>query len=186
MMQGTRRTIVTAAASFAVVLGVGGVAAATSGHGSHSPSDPAPSTTGARHELAKGPVRLHVLEATSTTPSTVDEDASTATPKGTPTTMEGRDPGEDVDEHVGEDVGDDNGHDHGEATEEAHESATAEAHEHERGEVTVPAVTGKTTITVDVHSKSEDGDDTTSKTDSGGDDNSGSGGSGHAGHDGGN
>jgi hypothetical protein len=72
---------------------------------------------------------------------------------------------------------------HGEATEEARESATAEAHEHEHGETAVPAVTGKTTTTVDdTNSKTEDGHD--HGDDHGGGD-SGSGG-GHDGHGGGN
>ena len=50
-MRGTRRTIVAAAASLAVVLGVGGVAAATSGHGSHS-DDPASGTSTSVHVSA--------------------------------------------------------------------------------------------------------------------------------------
>jgi hypothetical protein len=133
MMQGTRRTIVTAAASFAIVLGVGGVAAATSGHGSHSPSDPATSTTGERHQVGKGPGRPHVLEATSTTPSTADDNMSTPAHDRASTTVAGHDRGEGVGEDVGDDVGDDHGHDQGEANEEAHESATAKPYEHEHG-----------------------------------------------------
>ena len=65
-MRGTRRTIVAATSSLAVVLGLGGVAAATGGHGSHS-DDPVAGTstsvsvhlTGAHHQRGKGAGSRH-------------------------------------------------------------------------------------------------------------------------------
>jgi hypothetical protein len=116
-MRGTRRTIVAAVASLAVVLGVGGVAAATSGHGSQS-DDPASETstsvTGvkplvkvaeAHDQRGKGPESRHVLGATSTTvdettSSTIEDDTGT-TLGSTPTTVD-RDDDHQVCDHEGD------------------------------------------------------------------------------------
>jgi hypothetical protein len=123
-MQGTRRTIATAAASFAVVLGVGGVAAATSGHGSHTGSTTPTSLPGAHQKPAKATVRAHLPEASSTTETdddtatTVEEKPSTGVRVHTPDTVEN-------------DLRDDEGDDQGEATEEAHENENADLEEHD-------------------------------------------------------
>ena len=80
-MRGTRRTLVTAAASVAVVLGIGGVAAATNGHDTHSVSTaPSTVTTAARSHGA----RLAADDDTSST--TVADDTSTTVADPTPTT----------------------------------------------------------------------------------------------------
>ena len=92
-MRGTRRTIVAAAGSLALVLGVGGVAAATSGHGSRTdvrragrapPSRGPTTSSGHRHQRGKGPGSRHVLAATSTT--VADDDTSTTVDDDTATT----------------------------------------------------------------------------------------------------
>jgi len=89
-MRGTRRTIVTAAASFAVVLGIGGVAAAT---GSHSGIDTsAKSTTtslspvtnrGGHHPRGRA---LGVRKQQEVTSTTVAEDTTTTIADDTTTT----------------------------------------------------------------------------------------------------
>ncbi len=80
-MRGTRRTIVTAAASFAVVLGVGGVAAANGSHGSSS--DPTPSTStslltnhGGQHPRGRA---LGVRKQQEVTTTTAAEDTTSTT-----------------------------------------------------------------------------------------------------------
>jgi hypothetical protein len=86
-MRGTRRTIVTAAASFAVVLGVGSVAAATSGNGSHPGSTTGATVAAPAHrKLGKATVRAHVEEASSTTET--DEDTSTTVDESTTSTVD--------------------------------------------------------------------------------------------------
>jgi hypothetical protein len=83
MMRGTRRTIVTAAASVAVVLGVGGVAAATSGHSWSD--DPTDSTTtsvsvltnrGGQHPRGRA---LGVRKQQLVTTTTVEDDTTSTT-----------------------------------------------------------------------------------------------------------
>jgi hypothetical protein len=110
-MRGTRRTIVASAASLAVVLGVGGVAAATSGNGSRA-DDPVSGTStsvtsatvvSAHHQRGTGMGSRHLLGATSTTvaddetsttveeattSTTVEHDTSTTLAPTTPTSVE--------------------------------------------------------------------------------------------------
>jgi hypothetical protein len=137
-MRGTRRTIVTAAAGFAVVLGVGGVAAAASRHGSHDASKPQTSI-GAHHtEVGTDHSSARVLDASSTTAdsetsSTLDDDTSSTTMEDTSSTVLGDTTSTTVAENEpGDARGDVNGHDHGSATEEAHENENAALHEHEQ------------------------------------------------------
>ena len=121
-MQGTRRTVVTAAASFAVVLGVGSVAPATGRNGSHPRS-----TTGhlasPYRKPAAATVRAHAEEASSTTETdedistTVDESTTTTVEEPTSTTVRNHTP-DIVDNEIGENETDD----HGDATEEANET----------------------------------------------------------------
>lgn len=89
-MHGTRRTIVTVAASFAVVLGVGGVAAATSGNDSHAASPTSPAVAAIHVARTKAAVRV-ALDETSTTvdpaTSTTVADETTTTLEDTTTTM---------------------------------------------------------------------------------------------------
>ncbi len=129
-MQGTRRTIVTAAASFAVVLGVGSVAAATSGNSSHPGSTTGPTVAAPHRKPAKPTVRAHLQEASSTTETdedtstTVDESTTTSVDEETSTTVRNHTP-----DTVGNDLGENEGDDHGGATEEANENENAELHE---------------------------------------------------------
>ena len=139
----------TAAASLAVVLGVGGVAAATSGHGSHSddPAETASSTSAvvvdAHHQRGKGLGSRHLKEATSTTvgddetSTTVDDDAtSTTIADETSTTVDGTTSTtvEDDDDHgrVCDRDGDEQESrgrdDEGEAAEHAHRHGNTQAH----------------------------------------------------------
>jgi len=131
-MQSTRRTIVTAAASFAVVLGVGSVAAAMSGHGEHAGPTTGVSPTGAQHKPAKASVRARVQETSSTTETdeytspkveprtttTLDQKKSTAVRVHTPDAVESN-------------LGNDDADDQGEATDEANENENAELDEHD-------------------------------------------------------
>nr|MDP9336997.1 hypothetical protein [Actinomycetota bacterium] len=129
-MRGTRRTMVTAAASFAVVLGVGSVAAATSGHGSRPDSTTGTSVAAAHREPGRASARAHLQEASS--PTETDEDTSTAVDESTTSTVDEqtstivRNHTPDTAEN---DLGDDEGDDQGEATEEAHENENAELHD---------------------------------------------------------
>jgi len=137
MMRGTLRTIVTAAASFAVVLAAGGVAAATSGHRSHNAPTPRTTVTAGDRQRGKGDGPARALDATSTTASsetssTLDDDTSTTIVDDTSTTL--GDNNSTTTTVVGNEPGDDNegpGHDRGEANEEGHENENAELHEHE-------------------------------------------------------
>ena len=152
-MRGTRRTIVTAAASLAVVLGVGGVAAATSGHGSHS-DDGAGTTSSTSAVVAsahdqRGTESRDLKDATSTTvdpssttipddeTSTTVEDATTSstieetstTIAGTTsTTVEGDDDHDTVCDPDGTDHEARNRDDEGEAAEHAHLHGNTTAH----------------------------------------------------------
>ena len=119
-MQGTRRTIVTAAASFAVVLGVGSVAAATSGNGSHPGSTTGTTVASPHGKPTKATVRAHVEAASSTTET--DDDTSTTVEEATSTT---------VAEGISTALGKTEADDHGDATEEANENENAELQEHD-------------------------------------------------------
>jgi hypothetical protein len=131
-MQTTRRTIVTAAASFAVVLGVGSVAAAMSGHGEHAGPTTGISLPGAHHEPAKPSVRAHAQEASSTTET--DGDTSAKVEPSTTTTLEQK-KSTAVRVHtpdaVESNLGNDDADDQGEATDEANENENAEVDEHD-------------------------------------------------------
>jgi hypothetical protein len=146
-MQGTRGTIVTAAASFAVVLGVGSVAAATSGHGSHSGSTTGISVPAAQRKPGKATVRAHLQDASTTTET--DEDTSTTVDESTTTTVEKktstavRVDAPDTVENAGDDQGD--------ATEEAHENENAELGEHDE-KTSIPVADTKDTEVDDHHS----------------------------------
>jgi hypothetical protein len=135
-MRGTRRTIVAAAGGLVLVLGVGGVAAATSGHGSRT-DDPrsGTSTTVTRaHDVdghrqrGKGPGSRHLLGATSTTvpdddtSTTVDDDTSTTIEHETSSTLGSTTP-------TSIEPGDDNGEHH----DGRDEDADHEADEHDDG-----------------------------------------------------
>jgi hypothetical protein len=145
-MRGKRRLIVSAA-SFAVVLGVGGVAAATSGHATHSGSTTG-STTEKLHKHVRRGKALGLQRALDETSTTVAGDTSTTIADETSTTI--------ADEtsttlvttsttEVENEQGDANSH--GESQEEAHENEQAELHEHE-DEGTPTTVAGETTTTI--------------------------------------
>jgi hypothetical protein len=125
-MQGTRSTIVTAAASFAVVLGVGSVAAASSGHGSRRPGTTTESTEtttpAPNRKPAKADIRVHRSEGSSTTET--DEDTTTTVEEKPPAVVRVRTP-----DSLENDIGDDQGDDQGDAGEEAHENENAQLDE---------------------------------------------------------
>jgi hypothetical protein len=131
-MQTTRRTIVTAAASFAVVLGVGSVAAAMSGHSEHAGPTTGISLPGAHHKPTKASVRTDVQEATSTTET--EGDTSSKVEPSTTTTLEQKTSTAvrvQTPDAVESNLGNDDADDQGEATDEANENENAELDEHD-------------------------------------------------------
>ncbi|MDQ1458965.1 MAG: hypothetical protein QOI08_449 [Actinomycetota bacterium] len=145
-MRGTRRTIVASAASLAVVLGVGGVAAATSGNGSRA-DDPVSGTStsvtsatvvSAHHQRGTGMGSRHLLGATSTTvaddetsttveeattSTTVEHDTSTTLAPTTPTSVE-----PDDDKDGDHDAADLEAADHDDADDAARQTGANEGH----------------------------------------------------------
>jgi hypothetical protein len=135
MMRGTRRTIVTAAASFAVVLGVGGVAAASGSHAAapasvkNTTSSLSPVTNrGGQtpHGKAWGVRKQQEVTTTTvaddtTTTTAVDDTTSTTMADDTTTTVSDTTPTTVVGDDQGEHDGADNETD--DANEDGHDGA---------------------------------------------------------------